>query len=430
MKVKITSLPQETPQNQSWGKWAMQLLPRNVLRIGARVVEAPGMIGDLLQGLQGIRQAAFPQELLQKAPEQYKQPLQDLYKSMTSPSLIEQAAPYLTTQSIKENVTTPAFEKVGLKGWEQPQNIVEEGLDFIASDLPLILLTEGGSLGKDLFKRLGYLATGKAAKLGAREFGVGEAGQLVAELGLPIGASTLIKNRPSQFMNYLRGSQKELYEKTKPLAATYFEKAEGLQNAFKKELDALYGSNSGLDKAARRNTIKRIEEAQSILKQGDVNILNAIEKKQHLNNLMKSETNETAYNYLKRIVGAINKEIEQAGNKYPDFGVPYRAAENLTKALGESQKARDYISSVLSVEDFKNVPSILKTVIAGAKATFPLYFNTIFSKYPQAWEYVGNMFTAAVNEQKGSLIANARKLDKLLETEKNKQQIKIIKLGK
>jgi hypothetical protein len=288
---------------------------RNVARLGARGLET---------GLGGVGSIA---DLFLKAGKTIEPYLQ--MPELGTESSLPERLPIPTTEDIRQHVTKPIEENFLPQGYLEPQGKAEEFLDYVGADLPYIALG-GAGLGQKLIRSIGS----SAGIMGAKEAGLGSVGQMAGGMiggGLP---GLLAKGRPSQVRKYGEQLRQQNYAKAEPIAkSTYFDGT----NLKKGIEDLLEEASDHLNFDKKKEVINNLGKVYNEIPSGNLLINQAWKRKKDLNNLISNLRFDPKYdvarNYYKRAVGSLKGFLEEAGNKYPEFGKPYQSAEKLTMAV-------------------------------------------------------------------------------------------------
>lgn len=443
----------EVSAPESWGQWGM----RQAVRGGANISSLAGIPGTLIKGGQQLSSKAgnvpdistgLPLSVLSEAEN-------------LSPDLLEQM---ISSQKQQEETGLP-IKEVDLPGLPIPssenikgfitsklppnyletQGVGEEFLDRFTTDVPYLAYMIGtGGLGAVpgvLGKAIAVNSAGQVAK----SIGLGPVGDIVAGitaatlydlksgLGKQIVGKGLEAKRTPKMELHLDEIRKNLYQDVKeggkslPISGTKLEKD------IQKELSQLESGASGLRMALSEDVINELEKVHLMISGGKLNLTNAINQKQHLNELIRNEKNSVVRNYYTRAVGSINGAIQDALKDNPELIGDFNRAENITKALNKFREADNFfvqiyndLNKTVKEPSLKNLFGLTLGKKAGIFSNLLTNVDDrtirLMTRVPEAREYFNNILKASLTQNKQNLLKNVRSLDKAIS--KNTSQSK------
>ena len=303
-----------------------QAIARNIYRGGKKLVQLAGIPGSIAQAI---------------APNEYEKTL--------LPSM----------QSLEENVFKPFEEKYLPKDYGKAKSDLEDVSDLMFQAIPMIAMGGWPALAS---------ATGSALAIkGSEKLGAGPLGQFAA--GLAGGmAPRFLMNRVGLggIRNKAITEYKKDYEAAKPFAKKNTMPAQQYNQAINQEWDLVNSGTAGIGK----DDIKRVAHEITLAKKdviGDnVNVLRVWDRKKHLNNLIKAEKDPEVKKYFSRLVGKIKETIlDPASEKYPEFGTPYKRAEDLFVGVNAPNAIRKVLEKSTDLQSLITHP-LAKMGLLGA----------------------------------------------------------------
>lgn len=329
--------------------------------------------------------------------------------------------PLPTMQGIEENIYKPFEDKYLPEGYGKPKGTAEEISDMMFASIPFIV---SGGLPLAAGRAAGALTSSLGIK-GAEHLGAGPIGQLAA--GIATGSLPRFLKHGVGFggiRNKIIADSEKNYKAAEPFAKKYKMPAKNYENNINAEWDKLHGGNPGIGKDDIKRVAHELEKMKGDIIGGKIGVKAAWDKKKHLNNLLKQEQNPAIQNYYKRFVGNTKGSVlEPASKKYPQFGVPFNAAEDmhigafapnkLRKILEKNTKLESLVTSPLAKMGLLGMAGgALKLVgakaaaggIAGALGTrYLLRAGDMFAKSQEARNIMKDISQAALNDDIGAL---------------------------
>jgi len=365
--------------------------------------------------------ASFPNALASKfQPEGLK--LEDLEKLGVKLNPKQRAAlksqferneaPGANYEDILRNVQG-AESKLGLpEGYSTPRpgedliNSFQQKLPFVLKEGPLALLAAlGGTLGEGAAEGLGF----------------GPQGQQIGGLLGGIGASAALKGiRPKTIRETAKKEASKYYAPAERRAAKIKQPAKELHEFMGKEIDKLGEGKSGLTDKVSKQVRHEFTKVANDVKKNEINVLDAIKSKRHLNKLYQEHKGSEAGNYYKRGVGALNETIQKAAKDNPHFGRIWNAAEDLSKS---SYIKPDSFSELFkdnsSYKSLIKNPTLLKAAVSGALKIPEVAHKSFhtFWKHPTTQRLARKILEASVKENKGQIAQLVTKLNKKADEE-------------
>ena len=406
--------PENTPENdqipdeESWPAWAARNAYRTLPTGLASVLTPANSV------IEKLEQSGLSYSDLEKLGVT-KKLSPEVRKALKEKEQARESSSGQGYEGIMKGIQNFETEKLGLpQGYSNPQGTGEELLNRFQQKLPFILSQGLAGLG-------GSLAAGAGSSAGehvADSLGLGPLGQVAGGLIGGIGTSALTKGiRPKNIReNVIPKEQSKYYAHADRRASKIKQPAKVLYDFLVKEIDKLESGKSHLsDKNAKQVRHEFIKVANDI-KKGEINVLDAIKSKRHLNALFKEHQGTETGNYLKRGVGALNDIIQEAGKENPHFGKIWNAAEDLTKA--KHIKPDSFVEFFEDSASFKNVlknPSLKKALSYGvlklpvaAKKSFDTFW-----KHPTTQRLARKILEASVKENKGQMMNLLTRLNNL-----------------
>lgn len=330
---KSNSEDQQSNADESW----LGSLLRNVTRGAERIAEAPAVLTDISSSLQksAINKLAPKQNI---SPEKREELDVALRKGQP------------TSEEFRETIGSELP-----KDYLKPRNKGEEVLDLVAGDLPFIL----GAGTSPLWAKLARSAASNIGIKSAESAGAGKLGQFLGGAAGGIGFDAIRKGAfPGNIRKIVKSTMKKDYSKAEKLASPLVENAQNLENSLRDELTTLSSGASKLPSELEKEVKKQFLKADKDIFQGKINISKAIDRKQHFNSLFKEETNKQAREYYRRAVGSLNKTIQSAAEKNPEFGAYWNRAEDLYKSVNAPTVVRQIL------EEYTDLKKILKNPVS------------------------------------------------------------------
>jgi hypothetical protein len=307
--------------------------------------------------------------------------------------------------------------KLGLpEGYSNPRP-GEELINNFQQKLPFIL--SQGPAG--LLRSLAAGAGGTLGEGAAEVLGFGPQGQQIGGLLGGIGTSAALKGlRPNSIKETAKKEASKYYAPAERRASKIKQPAPELNKFFGTEIDKLESGKSHLsDKIAKQVRQEFIKVAHDI-KKNDINVLDAIKSKRHLNSLYKEHQGSEAGNYYKRGVGALNETIQKAAKDNPHFGKIWNAAEDLQKStyLKPDSFGEIFSENAKFTNLLKN-PTLKKAIgYVGAKTAGNVSnaFHT-FWKHPTTQRLARKILESSIKENKGQIAQLVTKLNKKADEE-------------
>ncbi len=371
-------------------------LLRNLYRtIPAGLSSTLGGIGSLLQpSFDQFKQTSEQSGLYKNLPPEIAQLLQNQQIVPTVPQV---------RQSIQdlENQVLP-------KGYSTPQGDIEEFLDRIQQDSPFALIgglpalasSVGGNVGAGIGKGIG-----------------GETGEAIGGVLGGLGAGALARGiRPKSIRETASKEASKFYGPAEKRASKIKQPATEFHKFLGDQIDKLSEGKSGLtDKAAKQVRHEFIKVANDITR-NEINVLDAIKSKRHLNKLYQEHKGTEAGNYYKRATGAINEQvIQKAAQDHKLFGQQWNAAEDLFKS--SVVRPDSWAEQFAETAKFKNViknPGLKKGlgyVLTKGLESSSKAFNT-FWNHPATQRLARKALTALAHDNTGQLTNILGRLDK------------------
>jgi len=203
---------EEDTEKESWGQYAGRLGKQVGLRVGETLLGAPTDI---------VRTMALPGQITSSAlskvtPQSLKDKgidFGEISKGPTQYALEHLGSIGKGTKEIREHF------KEQTEGKYEPKGTFESIVGGISQDLPLLLLTRGGSLGRTIVSSI----AGNTSKEVLKDFGYGETGQEVGKFATQTLTSlvnpSLVTNYFNQQYNAARASipQGQTIDMTRPI---------------------------------------------------------------------------------------------------------------------------------------------------------------------------------------------------------------------
>ena len=308
-------------------------IPRHLGRGAARAAEAAlGLPGDLMN---------LPLELggglakLLGAPEGSVEKAKDITKQIVP------AANLPGSEDIREQFTE-RFTGEAL----QPQTRGEEIGDEIIGDAVSIFLPAKGAKGlksvRRLLRSLGIAGGATGAAELAGKFGAGEKGKTATKLGSMLFLSSLGMAKPRQLTRELYSQAEEAIKEGASVPASKMKnQLFGLRNSLKK----------GLEAPTEKAVLDKIEKLDGKIKRGKIGVDELWASKRSLNEELGRMLGEAktrpervrAKKLYKRLNGILNEELGEYAEKNPQFGKPFKEAEEAFGTLAQSELVGNFI---------------------------------------------------------------------------------------
>ena len=450
MAYSIQLPGKEIPKVTGESNNPIEFISAPVARATARGIETTlGLPGSLYEGIQGagnylINKATGYENVI---PENHILP---------------------TISSVRKNITSKIYEP---KIMEPGRNVVERFFDRIGPDIPLILgsaFTGGASLAPILARSAGANLTSQTIE----EAGGGPVAQFFGGLAGGIGGNFLqsrfanatqgltqagkatgkgaLGTSPSPLAaqnieKHLRIKQKDLYQEVKKFAENKFIPATQEKDKISSLLNKLDSGSSGLKNSIRKEVRRELEAVEEAFGQNpenyknitealpgfhgqakdSINLNKAIDQVQHLNSIIRDETNTSAQRYYQQAVKGLQGAISKAEEQFTDWGKLHKEAKNITTVLStadEAEKRLKDISDVLSNGG-------LKTLFKTPKWLFGDFVPSKEIRYlfelPEARKYFGNVVKGVLKDDLSFAERNLRGLDKIANSYKKPQKYSI-----
>lgn len=393
--------PSEENQNsqynfseETWPQYGARQIGRGASRIAESVAGLPGSVYETLKSLPENAQSAL-ESAIPGGPIPAK-----IIKTVGG--AVGKQLP--TPESIKGYIA-----KLAPQNYFEPQDIVERGLDEVAREVPRIAvdLLTGGASATPRF--LGKVASRVLPGFVTSELGGGPLMQTIANL---VGAGGFEawahKKSGMNLVKFAEETEQAQYKIADKQAQKIYLQGEPLQRGIDKLAKDIRQGGTGMESSAIKRVSKEVNDINKIInktgtKVGQVNLRRAIKQKKHINALIKDRLekagSETEVNWLKRINGTLNEQIEKAEKANPDFGKPYRRAETLAENLGTIKETDDYMKNIMENPlFFKFKPGKLKRFFTWGVKRKPSRDIIHFFKNnkPELQEYAALAFDSAM----------------------------------
>lgn len=326
-----------------------------------------------------------------------------------------------------QNKVNEAASSLFPENYLEPKNKVEEEIQdvlanigfntgsFLASGGTFNTVKEGGKFLYDIGKRA---LQGKAGKYAAKGAGLGDIGQIIAEIGTPAALETLnVKN----LVKSMYPTQEKLYNETNKAAGYHKIDAGNIKTVVKNKLDSKVLKSPQYKQL--RNNLNEIFE--SVDSNNMIDVSQAFKIKTNLNELLyDSKLSDIAKKDYKQFLPLFNNILNDAGKKYKDFGRYYHQANNITRIINESKKTSKFIEDAFEKTTFLHKPIgyLFKTPIKSARQASNALSaaGQLSIDHPkQFMEYYSKALQAASKKSLPTFINNVSKMDKLIKDDDN-----------
>lgn len=310
-------------------------LPRHLARGGARAAEtALGLPGDLM---------SLPLDLagglakLLGAPEETVEKAKDITKKIVPGANVP------GSEEIRETITKPLSGEA-----LEPRSKGEEIGDEIIGDAVSLFLPGKSPKGLKSVKRLlrsfGIAGGATGASELAGKFGAGEKGKTATKLGSMLFLSSLGMAKPRQLTNKLyTDAQEAIKEGATVPAGKMKNQLFGLRNSLKK----------GLEAPTEKAVLDKIEKLDTKIKRGRIGVDELWASKRSLNEELGKMLGEAkskpervrAKKLYKKLNRFLNEELGDYAKKNPEFGKPFKEAEEAFGTLAQSQVVGNFIKN-------------------------------------------------------------------------------------
>lgn len=405
----------EMPKEESWG----QYLTRLPIGVASTAAKSLGKTADFFENIQkSLTGFGLPEEQAQAMQEKYKR----------SP----------VSEFISEANIERGLNKLFPKKYRDPKNtFFEKTIHRVADDLPWVgaALASGGLSALPM-----SAARSTGAALGsqsAESAGLGEFAQAVGGLAGSLGAGytknlfkSLFSEKTESGIQKLGESiRKEMYSKSEPLSKTITRDATGLEKKLEELMGKATGTASGIEgNTVRKTVFKELENADRIISQGKVNLYDLVEQKKHLNKIIRDlPVNEnTKKAYYEQALGAILDVIGEAEREIPEFGKPFRVAEDLTKTISIAKKAANTSKEAMSNSFLKKIPILNyfdKPLWALSNSIPPEFMPYIKTNPKTFMKYMGDVVQSSMAGDVATTKRNLMNMGKIINhTDKKKKK--------
>lgn len=418
------------PQEQSWPQFIGSQIARPLSRVSEMVEGAPGSLANTLRGLVG----QGPLELPEYSPESFAKFLANPEEGL---SQAVEFKPVKTMGSVQERNVNYLEPYLG-KGTLTAQNLPEQVIDDIFSTLPLALAS--GGIGA-LPLAAGRAAAGSVAGQAAEGIGLGPIGGLMGNILGSYGFDLArLRATPGGIRKQATDLYKDHYVKGRDAASGIQVDSRPFSSKLNREWDRISDGKTGLNRSSRKEALYQLNNLEKEIKADRIDLNKIWDSKEHLNKLIKKESDGDLRQFYKEMVGYINENIlDEAAKKYPEFGEHYTPYLELYKAVevpNALRKVFEKSTDIKSIVTNKVAQGVLggtalfggpaglvtagKTLGTALPAAYAGRYATrawdLFTKSPTARKLWGNIAQNALEENipalKTSLIKFNREADK------------------
>ncbi|CAB4127769.1 hypothetical protein UFOVP97_31 [uncultured Caudovirales phage] len=386
---------------------------RHATRLGSRLVE----------GIGGTPKALL--DLIHAVPDPVGEFVNSIYPNDPLRKLgegIESLAP--SSEQIRESISSVLPE-----GYTEPQGGWEEFSDELVHEVPWIAsaLLSGGTAG---LYAAGKSLVSAAAGFGIKKAGGGPLAQFVGRMATSFGADLFKHKRSGQSIKSFAEARKEVdYKKARGPARRIYFQGRPLEREAEKILKESSGKASGMHSSGQARVSK---EAQSIIdllnkggtRIGQVKLSKAMDQKKSLNQLARSAPTTVAGQYeaqfYKRLAGIINKQINPLEKLHPEFGAPYRKAEDIVKIIGDLDEVGSEIHQTYqTISQLPFIHKQVKYLLKGAKWMFEREPSRaiwqFYKKDPKLFqEYANGLIKSAFEKDQEGILRNVYLLNRMI----------------
>jgi hypothetical protein len=246
----------------------------------------------------------------------------------------------LPTVEQVEGVIEPWLEKAlgKQKGYFQPKNKFEEGVDMVARDLPLMAISGGGSAAAKL---MGSIISSGAAK-SVESLGAGPMWQMLAGIAGSRAANRVTgKMSPARVIK-LAEKEKEFEYATRDKVLASKGNPKFKSEALAKDSDELVEMFDNMFPSTKSKIRHDLGYISTKIKDGEMSVKDAIDLKKWAYKEAYSHNYGTPANEFYRKTGLMLKNfIEEAAYKDPSWGLSHLRADDLNKGIEASRKIGD-----------------------------------------------------------------------------------------
>lgn len=310
---------------------------RNTLRSVSRGGEAfLGLPADLVQGGASIANIA----------QTY---------ATGSPSEFLSNIPYIpTSERIRESLTTPLLEKLGGKGYGDPQGKWEEVSDETFSDLGALFFPIKGRI--PFMGALTRAGLGNLAKLAAKEVGFGEGAQegikLATMIATSMGGAKKIKGIAQDMRN--------IAKKAIPEGATYSSKT--FKPVYEKLVDLEKWGDLSQDLKKKVSGLKPyFERGKTSVKKGKIPVRRIVNLTQDINKHFYKGTPTAAFNdAFEFLKDGSWKFLNNYGKTNPTFIKNFKDSTDIFRGLYQSNSINGFLHNTIG-----NMPYVASRGLIG-----------------------------------------------------------------
>lgn len=403
------------PNEESWG----QSLGRQVLRSGARVGEAvAGLPGDILSGA-----GALGSYLSGGRLPNYQQ--------------IQEKLPYLTpptSEDLRKGITQKATGQ-----YLEPKNALERGADTIISDVATLWAPgKIASKGlKDVSKLASFLGSelslGKAASMSIASNLAGWGAEKISNpaLGATAKIGTLVLMGMPKAKEALEKRSSDLYSKVDSILAAEkpMVQPKGLSDKLNKMAHWAF-EGIGQNSEAKKEIMDIVKAVDQQINNQGISIKNVWEAKKDITAKL-GKLEKVAQPKAQEIKKSLEDILEQYGKKNKEFASALTEADALYSGLKTRSAINEAIKDNISWDKMSS--KLSRPILLGAAYKFPgvaaglatgaaaarkvgniAEYIAIVGSNQSVRKYLGSVYKSALKNDKKSLVAAAKNLDKVL----------------
>lgn len=332
-----------------------------------------------------------------------------------------------SSQSLRENVTNKYIAPLYPEGYLEPQNFTEKVAQGVASD-PTVALRAGLTGGASLPVDLGRSAFANTGIQAAKSAGFGPMGQFLSGVLGGVGFDLKrIGKTPGQLPKIAENLYKKNYETARSVAPLVQAPATSLSSQIDSLLDQV---GTGLNTAGNRNARKILASAGSKInsKSNTISAKDLWDLKKELGSLIGDHSiSPHEKSYYKQLFGTVAQELDQVGTQNPSFGVPYKKAEDLYKAVNVRSEIGNMIENNTGLQNlFKNkttkallgyglgkafgVPGLIGTIPLSYGARYTARVADFFKGHPEAQNLMREALSEAANSNTAGFVGRLKTL--------------------
>ncbi len=288
----------------------------------------------------------------------------------------------------------------------KPKNETEEVVQDYASMIPLYVLGGGAKTLSGVAGFLGKTVVGRAAGSGLENLGLGKAGKIIGEIGVPSLFEIVNLNNMKKHFQPLR---EKTYENLPGIAGEHKVDASEIKKA-------LHIVNKEAQTRKHSDVIfKNLEHAEGLIENGQIPLKDL--------QPLKAKLNKAIYYDRLDALEPVLESVKNTSKLHPEYAKELHKADKLHSFIigldDKIDEAKDFIKDTISsipVTKKYAVKKGAKILLDNPKVSAAGSLHKLYKDLPdQAGKYAIEALQAATKKQSGALISSLNKLGQLIE---------------